>query len=506
MKKQGKKRIFLKILSAFLVALGFTGFFSAKWYIDVYGDVGVDSILFTLFGNNAGVEPGLVINYLLNGLLPAVLVSAVVCFLLLYRGKPYIEFTRKKSGKKIRIFPFGNTFMVVVSVILCLALLSHGLFTIDFPQWIKYKGNQTTLYDDEYIDPEKTTISFPKNKRNLIYIFMESMETTFLSNELGGAMKENLIPELYTLAEENTNFSNSKGVGGWEKTTSTSWTIASLVAQTSGITITSDGNEKNPKYGYIPGAATISDVLSDNGYYQAFMVGSDANFGNRSLYYTQHKTDKIYDLFTARESGIVPKDYYAWWGMEDKYLYKYAKQELTEIAKKNQPFAFSMLTVDTHHVGGYICSECENKHGEQYSNVLSCASRQVNEFVEWIKKQDFYENTTIVIVGDHLTMDNEYIKKTVPDDYTRRVYNCIINPAISTDNTKDRDFTPMDMFPTTLAAMGCKISGERLGLGTNMFSGVPTLVEKLGRDYVCEELRKNSAYYNVNFLNPERKK
>ena len=100
----------------------------------------------------------------------------------------------------------------------------------------------------------------------------------------------------------------------------------------------------------------------------------------------------------------MPKGYWQWWGMEDKYLYEYAKKELTEISKKDEPFAFTMLTADTHHISGFVCSECSDKHATQYSNVLSCASKQVNSFVEWIKEQDFYENTTIVITGDHLTI------------------------------------------------------------------------------------------------------
>ena len=41
---------------------------------------------------------------------------------------------------------------------------------------------------------------FPKEKRNLIHIYLESIETTYLSKELGGYMKTNLMPELTQLA------------------------------------------------------------------------------------------------------------------------------------------------------------------------------------------------------------------------------------------------------------------------------------------------------------------
>ena len=55
---------------------------------------------------------------------------------------------------------------------------------------------------------------------------------------------------------------------------------------------------------------------------------------------------------------------------------------------------------------------------------------------------------------------------------------------IEAENAKNREFTTLDMFPTTLAAIGCKIEGNRLGLGTNLFSSERTLSEQLGMDYL----------------------
>ena len=53
----------------------------------------------------------------------------------------------------------------------------------------------------------------------------------------------------------------------------------------------------------------------------------------------------------------------------------------------------------------------------------------------------------------------------------------------------------MDMFPTTLAAMGCTIDGNRLGMGVNLFSGEMTLTEKYGHERLRIELGNHSAYY-----------
>lgn len=60
---------------------------------------------------------------------------------------------------------------------------------------------------------------------------------------------------------------------------------------------------------------------------------------------------------------------------------------------------------------------------------------------------------------------------------------------------KNRIASTMDMFPTTIAALGGEIEGDRLGLGTNLFSGRPTLAEELGMDQLNAEVRKNSLFY-----------
>ena len=88
-------------------------------------------------------------------------------------------------------------------------------------------------------------------------------------------------------------------------------------------------------------------------------------------------------------------------------------------------------------------------------------------------------------------MDSDFCQD-VPEDYTRGVYNTIINAPIVPVNQKNRIATTMDMFPTTIAALGAQIEGNRLGLGTNLFSAESTLAEKVGMDTLNKEIRKRS--------------
>ena len=86
------------------------------------------------------------------------------------------------------------------------------------------------------------------------------------------------------------------------------------------------------------------------------------------------------------------------------------------------------------------------------------------------------------------------------DDDSRTIYNAFINSKVTSDNVNNRAFSVLDMFPTTLASLGVTIKGDRLGLGTNLFSETPTLMEELRVDVLNQELAKKSDYYNMYFL------
>ena len=488
--KRDKKYIFSRILLTILMFVGILAFFSALWYHFVYGDIGFDGLFFTLFAGMGGVQQGLVISWALRGLLPSVVVTAVA-FVLLF-VLPY----KKGRTKEQREFKRIRTVALTLALVIFVSFFAVAGKMANMYVWIGNLFVDTDIYENEYADPDDTQITFPEQKRNLIYIFLESMETTFFSKEMGGASEANYLPNLYKLAEENINFSHTGSVGGGRDSEGASWTSAAMVAHTAGIPMRFPLSVKGD---ILPNATNLTEILEEQGYNQAVLFGSNAEYGGRKMFFEKRGMDRFYDIYTAYEDDIVPKDYWQWWGMEDFHLFEYAKKVLPTMASEGEPFSLTMLTADTHHVDGFNCKYCEDTYDEQYSNVLSCSDRQVYEFVNWLKTQPFYENTTIIITGDHLTMDYRYIVENTDSNYTRRLYNCFINSAVSGENSKNREFITCDMFPTTLAAMGCTIEGDRLGLGTNLFSGKPTLSEKYGYDKLNREISKRSQFYNTRF-------
>lgn len=96
-------------------------------------------------------------------------------------------------------------------------------------------------------------------------------------------------------------------------------------------------------------------------------------------------------------------------------------------------------------------------------------------------------------------MDRDYFNSVAPD-YKRSIINVILNSDTEPVATANRTYTTMDLYPTTLAAMGIDIEGERMGLGTNLFSDKPTLSEEIGYDTLNEEFGKRSNYYDLKIM------
>ena len=79
----------------------------------------------------------------------------------------------------------------------------------------------------------------------------------------------------------------------------------------------------------------------------------------------------------------------------------------------------------------------------------------------------------------------------------RHPLNIFINSPVGADRTKGRIFTPFDIYPTIVESLGAKISGHRLGLGTSLFSDIPTLTEgKISIEDMDTEVRKSSKLYD----------
>ena len=484
----------LPLLIFLLLIFSFFLYFSLQYLLNNWEELTVEEILYHIKSPMGGASEGLVQLFILSVLLPAVGLSALLIFFYFLPEKKFPLISRTIFFAKKKMY-LGFCFFI--------ALLFFSLTLIDawdsisLGSYLSSQLRSSKFIEENYVDPKGIELHFPEKKRNLIYIYMESTELTFMDEAHGGAFPDNLLPEMTALSKEGEDFSGAgESRNGGIALPGATWTMGAIFAQSTGLPlkISIEQNSMDSQKAFFPSVTAIQDILKEEGYTQKFLLGSVGYFGGRELYMKDHGDVKVEDFSYWKRKNKFPKDYWVNWGFEDEKLYSYAREELSNLAKEDKPFNLTLLTVDTHFPDGYVCRLCQNNYPDnQYANVYRCASRQVTDFVNWIKKQDFYENTTIVISGDHPTMDRDFCDH-VPKSYQRKVYTVFLNSAAKRKDRNKREYSTFDYFPTTLAAMGVEIPGNRLGLGTNLFSGESTLTEKFGKKEEKKELEERSDF------------
>lgn len=492
--------VVILLVSAGLVFTGVLVAVSAHWGMNYFGTLAIDQILYFLTQPAEGTESSQIDAFIQSALIPASAISLAIvrslAFALAFR--PRVRRNQPLTGVR-------RTLVVGFSVVVFGGTVFLGAQRIGLQALWSYFFESSTLYETEYRNPRKVELTFPKQKRNLIYIYLESTEASYFSKSLGGALSDNLMPRMAELAEgPGINFSNTEKLGGAQQVPGVGFTAGGMVAQSAGVPVITSVNEND--YGssdattkYMPGAYSIGQILEQEGYDQTLLLGSDAAFGGRDKYFTQHGHYRILDYPALKEEGVIDPDYHIGWGIDDKTLFSVAREELTSMADEDQPFNLTMLTADTHFEDGVMTDETPTPYDNQYSNVIQYNDTLVGDFLDWAMDQPWYDNTTIVLAGDHLTMAHNFFND-LPESYTRTVFNLFLNSAVEPVERTNRDFTTLDLYPSTLAAMGVTIEGDRMGLGTNLFSTKKTLMEKLGGKALNAEMAKSSKYYQAKII------
>lgn len=507
-KKEKKKQAFLGSLFVFLYTFLLM---LIIWLLGIFPHAQIDQLIFTAVTPIDGTSSEVLLSFYLKALAIPIIISLVNLILILKKVKFILK---TKKGSSYCLFPILIRKPRLCLLIYLFIFLGYGQYKFGYIQYVYYKlSPPTDLYETKYIDPAMVEFNFPQKKRNLIILYLESMEISAVSKEFGGLSRYDLIPELHRIAEQNLSFSHSENLGGVTQVTGTSHSIASLTSINLGVPLIlnfpsfdtsyfriSSFNTSSLKIDkFMEGGYGLGDLLYDNGYKLVFSMAADKEFGCLGNFLTRHKNFKIQDYSYFVETGRIPKGYNVWWGFEDEKLYRFAREDLTELSKEDKPFAYIFFTADTHSPGGYADEKCPNLYFEKIHNVYAGASKKAYDFIEWAKTQPFYENTTIVILGDHLYMGGDLYPPTVKLQ-DRHPYNAFINSAKTTDKNKNRLFTTFDLFPTIVESLGIEFNAAGLGLGRSLFSGEKTLLEEKGLDKLNAEIEKPSIFYEEKLM------
>ena len=481
------------MLALLVFFIGFMLFSSANWIVRKFGEVTYEQIMFHLnmpFSSEIRIMMSFFKNTVMTGLIISVILFVLFCHKYKFHVK-VIDAFRNWVYQKRGVLSLGW-------LVFCVVFVFFKMNVWNMITYHQYKSLTSSFYEENYVIPQNAKIAFPTQKKNLILIFAESIEASYAKTPKHDYFGSDLIAGLHDLANKNIHFSDNEFLGGSYQIDGTQWTQAGLFAQTCGAPIQLPINDPNwfhPKNGFFPKAWCLYDILQEQGYEQSFLIGSNGEFAGMNKFVETHGNQKLLDTnFYAKRDGLK-LSFEKTTKLYDKQVFAYAKEELEVLKKQNKPFVFTMMTLDTHYGTAKFSDDiCERKYGphNNIENVVSCSDKQITDFVNWLKEQDFYNNSVVVIVGDHLTMNNRFTK-----DMDRKPINIFINSPVAANKTKNRIFTPFDLYPTIVESLGAKIDGHRLGLGTSMFSDEPTLTEgKMSVEHMDVEVRKKSKIYD----------
>ena len=262
------------ILGTVLMFVGVLIVTSVIWGNRTFSVKTLNQIIFHLKVPMEGTDNGIYLDWFLWAVPISIGVVAMVDLIIFNIHRLY-------SGKILKAL---KKHFVKFGIVCIVCSLVFTIYNYDIHGYINNMRKITDLYEKYYVDPSKVNISFENGKRNIIHLYLESVENTYASKEVGGVEEINYIPELSKLTKENINFSNNDNMGGSHTIDGTQWTIASQVSQNMGIplklSIKSKKYDNNSEF--LPGGYSLGEVLEANGYVNEFMCGSNANFGGTS--------------------------------------------------------------------------------------------------------------------------------------------------------------------------------------------------------------------------------
>lgn len=460
----------------------------------------IEAVLFTLTQNvegSMGFVWSLVFDVLKNTLFSFTMVVLGIAGILLF-----VYQLRKRGILETTKFPtYLKSFGIVVVV--AFGILVYKVFdqlqVIDYVlAWddVNAVPEHSEFYQKEYVNPDSVGIKF-NEKRNLILIFLESMEYNYQDFANGGNLPVNLIPEITEYIKKEQSF-----LPGGAPAYGMGWTMADAVAKTCGIPVTfppSISKIFGPLESFLPGAVCLSDILIKNDYNFLVTKGANLKFSGMDDFLRTHSNPQAYGFLNYTKDPRVNEKTTSEWGVRDSLHYEIVKEHIGRLAENGKPWGLWMFTVDTHTPYGFLDPTCSKPdsvpESKQFPYVVKCSSRQLSTFIKWAKTQKWFKNTTIAVMGDHASMADPEVAGFTEKDIPHYWLNFFINSA-RTEPKRNRTFTSLDFFPTILESMGAEIPNGKLGLGRSLYSTSPTLLEKYGRDSLDKTLKKRSLEYN----------
>ncbi|HEX2974654.1 MAG TPA: LTA synthase family protein, partial [Bacteroidales bacterium] len=218
---------------------------------------------------------------------------------------------------------------------------------------------------------------------NILLIILESFSSYLVGPSGGDSL---VTPELNRYASEGVFFSDIYASG--------SRTDKALPAIL-------DGYPAQPAQSIIKeprktqSLSSLVRILKEEGYYSSFWYGGEINFANFNSFVVASGFEEIVTMENFNE-----EDYNSKWGVHDHIMFEAFKKSFTVIRR---PFLKVVLTLSSHEPFDVPMEPVftGNDNLTKYKNSVYYADKNLGSFLDWSKKQEWWDSTVVILVGDH---------------------------------------------------------------------------------------------------------
>lgn len=363
----------------------------------------------------------------------------------------------------------------------------YGYHFVDIKNAITHNNNTVYKTYDEMIEvyngfketqselnPENIEYDGIAENKNVIILQLESVQNFAINATING---KEITPNLNKFLKENINVTDMHATSYTTTADSEHSVITSTYPQ-------ENGEAFSKYYGN-----TYDDIFGnfkDAGYYTMYAHGNHGYFWNRQNVFSKLQVDNITFLDDFKDQSELIRTY-----LSDELLYKQTVKYMKEKVDSGEKVFYDIVAASSHkpfELAGIIDKyskvsiDVGDLAGTEFGNYLEAvnyADYAFGIFIDELKKAGLYDDTVIIVFGDHYGVqmyDENFIKFL---GYSRNNYNdarmqfefsnvvCGIRiPGIS--NTEiDEPVSKLDVKPTL--AQICNVD-DTFSLGTSIFN------------------------------------
>lgn len=365
-----------------------------------------------------------------------------------------------------------------------LGMINYQLYTATKPLFQSIQENnthisQSLINEIKNIRPTKSKDYFGEAKgKNVIVIQLEAFQNFPINKTIGG---NEITPNLNKLIKNSIYFSNFYQQVCKGNTSDAEFVLNTSIYPLGNVAMSQEYGKKD-----IP---SLPKLLDNYGYTSLTFHTNDVTFWNRDKLYQALGFDEIYDKKYFGSSDVIA------YGASDEILYNKSLERLKALHQKGEKFYANLISMSGHHPFKIpadkpqlpIPKEYQETSIGAYIQAVHYADYAVGDFIEKLKENKMWEDTLLIIFGDHygLQIENEkerkLIKKLLGREYHKELdgFNTplIISLPWKNINTLEKKGVSgqIDLMPTIAGIMGIPLD-DHIHFGQDLFNNNGNLI------------------------------